>query len=122
MHKYLHVLFLAMTIALIFGFEYPSIQDYPNWLYHGYVFNEIIFHGNSFGGFFHFNAYIPPNAITPVIIGCTSLIVSPLLAGKIFLLMTAILLYIGSKYYLSVFLKDQEIFCSLVAFYFVFNL
>jgi len=122
MHKHLHTFFLSLIAIYVFGFEYLPLQDYPNWLYHGYVFNQYVFHGDTFGGFFHLYHYLPPNAICTLGIGCLSLIISPLLAGKLFLFATAVILNSGIASYISFHLKDQPVASAIAAFYFVFNL
>lgn len=115
--------FLVTLIGIyIFGFRYIPMQDYPNWLYQGFLFKEYLLNGNSFNGFFHLYPYVPPNAISTICIGLLSLIISPFIAGKIFLFMTALLLYFGARSYLSLFVKNQNSFVSCIAFYSIFNL
>jgi hypothetical protein len=122
MHRNLHILFLSFIVIYIFGFEYLPLQDYPNWVYHGYLFNQYVFHGDTFNGFFHMHPYLPPNAISTIVIGCLSLLTSSLLAGKLFLFATAVSIYSGISSYLSFHLKDKPYVAAIAAFYFVFNL
>jgi hypothetical protein len=120
--KLLDLFFIVLIAIYIFGFEYLPMQDYPNWLYQGFLFKEYLLYGDMLHGFFHFYPYIPPNTISTLIIGCLSVVVSPLLAGKIFLFFTALLLYFGIKSYLRLFIRSQIIFIPCVAFYLIFNL
>jgi hypothetical protein len=120
--KILGTVLVFLIAVYIFGFKYLPLQDYPNWLYQGFLFKEYLVHGQMLNGFFHFYSYIPPNAISTIFIGCLSVVLSPFIAGKIFLFVAALLLYFGAESYLSLFIKNRPIFNSCIAFYLVFNL
>ncbi len=117
----LDFVFIILIAVYVFRFEYLPLQDYPNWLYQGFIFNEYVFHANTFNGFFHLRPYIPPNAISTVFIGVLSTFMSVFMAGKIFIFITASLLYWGTASYLILFIKDRKALISFVAFYLVFN-
>jgi hypothetical protein len=119
---FIHLIVLAIIGVYLFSFEYLPLQDYPDWLYQGHIFNQYFFHGNDFGGYFSFHGYIPPNGASTIGIGLLSLIVSPFIAGKLFLLVALALMYLGCYYYLQLFSKTKSITNSIVALYFVFNL
>src|SRR2546421_12876171 len=94
-YRLLHFIPVILFGAYIFGFEYFPSQDYPQWLYQGFIFNEYFFHGNTFGGMVAIVHFIPPNLISTVIIGTLALFVPLMSAGKIFLLLELLLLYFG---------------------------
>lgn len=106
----------------LFSFEYLPLQDYPDWLYEGHLFNQYVFHGNDFGGYFSFHGYIPPNGASTIGIGLLSIIVDPFIAGKLYLFAALAFMYFGCYYYLQLFSKTKSITNSIVALYFVFNL
>jgi hypothetical protein len=118
---FLDLFFITLLAAYIFGFQYLPLQDYPNWLYQGFIFKEYVFDANSFHGYFHLRPYLPPNAISTILIGVLSVVVSPFAAGKVFLFATTLLLYTGAKSYLSYFVGQQKIVISCIAFYLIFN-
>lgn len=113
---------LAIIGVYLFSFEYLPLQDYPDWLYQGHLFNQYFFHGNDFGGYFTFHGYIPPNGASTIGIGLFSLVVHPFFAGKLYLFVALAFMYIGCYYYLYLFSKTKSITNSIVALYFVFNL
>ncbi len=95
------------------------MQDYPDWLYQGYLFSAIL-RGTAPPGF-HLAAYPVPNAVSTIIIGVGSFIFSPEVSGKIFLSLYILLFAGGSWYLLSTFIRKGE--SSLVVFplLFMFN-
>lgn len=119
---FIHILVLVIIGVYLFSFEYLPLQDYPDWLYQGYLFNQYFFHGNDFGGYFTFHGYIPPNGASTIGIGILSVIVHPFIAGKLYLFVALALMYFGCYRYLQLFSKTKSITNSIVALYFVFNL
>lgn len=119
---FIHIVVLAIIGVYLSSFEYLPLQDYPDWLYQGYLFNQYFFHGNDFGGYFTFHGYIPPNGASTIGIGLLSLLVSPFIAGKLFLFVALALMYFGCDHYLQHFAKTKRITNTIVALYFVFNL
>lgn len=119
---FIHILVLAIIGVHLFSFEYLPLQDYPDWLYQGHLFNQYFFHGNDFGGYFTFHGYIPPNGASTIGIGLLSLIVNPFIAGKLFLFVALALMYFGCDQYLQHFARTKHITNTFVALYFVFNL
>jgi hypothetical protein len=121
-YRLIHLLPVALIGLYFLAFTYPPFQDYPNLLYQGFVFNEYVFHGNSFGGFFHFYHYVPPNAVSSVFLGILDIALDPLIAGKIYLFILGIGLYSGIVRYLRFHSQANPLFISLMAFYLTFNL
>src|SRR5579872_3464603 len=117
-----HFFFVSLFACLIFGFRYLPFQDYPVHLYQGFVFNQVLFHGNTFGGFFHFHPYLPPNAISAILIGIMDIIFDPFLSGKIYLFMLASGLYSGVYQYLVLHLNRKSMACAVFAFLMTLNL
>lgn len=119
---FIHLLAAAIIGVYLFAFEYLPLQDYPDWLYQGFLFKEYFFHGNDFGGYFSFYGYIPPNGASTIGIGLLSGIFHTYIAGKLYLFIAMLFMYFGSYSYLQLFAKTKSITNSIVALYFVFNL
>jgi hypothetical protein len=116
-----HLLPVLLFGIYIFGFEYIPTQDYPDWLYQGFVFNQFFFHGNSFGGFFEVHKYLPPNFISTFIIGILALFFPIMISGKIFLCLILLMLYVGIYKFLIFFNVKDRYFAMGIAFYLSFN-
>ncbi len=121
-HYRYDVLFLSLITIYICSFRYLPLQDYPNWLYHGFLLREYFIHGSIFGGFFRFYPYVPPNAISTLLIGSLSLILPVAMAGKLVLFAVAILMYCGIRSYLFFFTLRNTGCIPILAFYLTFNL
>jgi hypothetical protein len=122
MKKYtLHILYVSLFAVFIFGFTYLPFQDFPILAYQGFVFNEFVFHGNTFGGFFHFQPYIPPNAVSTVIMGIMDVFFDAFVAGKIYLFLLAVALYSGIYRYLRFHLETDSVAFASVAFFLTIN-
>jgi hypothetical protein len=121
-YRLIHVLPVTLIGLYFLVFTYPPFQDYPNLLYQGFVFNEYAFHGNAFGGYFQLYPYVPPNAISTVVLGLMDLILDPFIAGKIYLIILGVALYSAIVQYLKFHSKSRTAFISISAFYLTFNL
>lgn len=86
---------LGILIIFIYIFLYPSIpmQDYPNWVYQGYILKQF-FLGNGIESI-GFHNYIPPNVTVTVFIGVLSLIFDIFFSAKLFLFIVTGTLYLG---------------------------
>lgn len=109
-------------IAYVFLFRFLPLQDYPDWLYQGFLFREYVFSGNSFEHFFALQPFIPPNAISTILIGLLSTFLDPELAGKIVLAMAMTLLYFGSARYIRFVSGRWSALAPFISLIFVFNL
>ncbi len=118
----LHLFLLGVVAAYIFSFTYLPLQDFPQWIYHGHVFNQIVFHDNDFNGFFSLHPYLPPNASATILIGIFEVFASPILAGKLFLLLCLCMIYLGSWKVLTLLTEQRRIAFAVVAFYGCFSL
>jgi len=119
--RLLHALPILLFGIYIFGFEYIPTQDYPDWLYQGFVVNKYVFHGYTFGGYFGIHHYLPPNLISTLGIGILALVFPIMISGKIFLLLTLLLLYFGIYRFLIFFKVKDRYFAMAIAFYLSFN-
>jgi hypothetical protein len=82
---------------------------------------ELLLHGDSFGGAFAIHRYVPPNAISTLLIGGLSSVLDPFLAGRIFIFLSAALIYFGIYYFLRLTIRKHDILLASIAFLFVFN-
>ena len=121
-HPYLHFFYLSAIGFYIFGFEYVPAQDYPNLLYQAHIFTQLVFHGNTFGGVFSLYTYIPPNAISTVVIAIFSIISNPFFSGKLYLFLLGVALYSGIYRYLKSFEIQYYFLIASISFYLTFNL
>ena len=117
-----HLILIALIAIFIFAFEYLPFQDFPILLYQGFVFNQIVFHGNTFGGLFAIQPYLPPNIISMIVFGVTDLILSPLVSGKLYLFFLTIALYSGIASYLRFHIKRDHWSLLVIALILTFNL
>jgi hypothetical protein len=46
--------FIGIFGAYLFAFDFLPFQDFPQWVYQGYVFKHLFFLGDDFNGFFPF--------------------------------------------------------------------
>jgi|GEM_PF-3210040 len=112
---------VVAMLSLVVLFDRLPMQDYPDWLYQGYIFNQYVFHGNDFGGAFSLYHYLPPNGISTVIIGLLAEIVAPLHAGRIFIGLMMLAVYFGIYLYAGITVRNHRMLCAAIAFTFVFS-
>ncbi len=117
----IHVLPILGFLLFVFLFPYLPIQDYPDWLHQGLLFNQLVFHPDTFNNFYSLQGFLPPNAISTLFIGAITTIVPIEIAGKIFALTTLLLLYYSFNLYLNRFSVLPKIFAAYCSFYLVFN-
>ncbi len=117
----IHVLPILGFLLFIFLFPYLPIQDYPDWLHQGMLFNQLVFHPDTFNNFYSLQGFIPPNGISTLLIGLFTLIIPIEIAGKIFVFATLLLLYCSLNIYFKRFSLLPKMFAAYCSFYLVFN-
>lgn len=120
--RLLHLFYISAIFWFVFGFEYVPAQDYPNLLYQAHIFNQLVFHGNTFGGVFSLYTYVPPNAISTVVIAIFSILSDPFFSGKLYLFFLGVALYFGIYRYLKSFGIQYYSLIASISFYLTFNL
>ncbi len=110
-----------LILSYVLLFKYLPLQDYPVWVYEGFVFKEIIAGNPLFQNNFAFIGYLPPNAISTIFIGFFSFLVSPIIAGKLFLLLSSLLLYTGIFKFMKLYFKNSDLLISLISLICTFN-
>lgn len=76
----------AIACVLLLQQPYPVLHDYPEWMYQGFVAHELISGNTSeLTALFEWVPVAVPNAITQLALGALNFIVSPVLAGQIWL-------------------------------------
>jgi len=78
-------LYVGTVMVWILASPYPALQDYPEWLYQGYVVAALFKGSPGAAAAFEFARYPIPNSLTQIMLGLLNLVVSPLVAGKIWL-------------------------------------
>ena len=115
---YFNFIFILGYVLL---FKYLPLQDYPVWVYEGFVFKELIAGSPLFQNNYVFIGYLPPNALSTIFIGSLSFIVSPIIAGKLFLLLSSLLLYTGIYKFMKLYLKNNDLLISVISLICTFN-
>ncbi len=90
MQKQLHILSLVLVTAvaccLLWMQPYPILHDYPEWMYQGYLVGQLLAGGNAaITDTFSLVSHPVPNSLSQLAIGLLNLVVSPVLAGKLWL-------------------------------------
>jgi hypothetical protein len=113
-------LHLSLLAVFVFAFRYIPLQDYPEWLYHGVLFQRLVT-GGEVPEPYELAPYVPPNAVSTIAIGALALLFEPELAGKVFLFTSMALLYAGIIRFLRITLPAGNPMAAWIAFSFVFN-
>ncbi|HYM20650.1 MAG TPA: hypothetical protein VEW28_06565 [Candidatus Kapabacteria bacterium] len=116
-----HIAAIVSVGIYIFAIHFVPAQDLPNYVYQGFVFNRVAFHGDTFAGFFAINSYLPPNAIAPVVLGMLDAAIDPIISGKIFYFIVWLGLYSGFYRYIRVHIGRESVISAAIAFYLTFN-
>ncbi len=118
----LHFFFLLLIALYVFGFEYVPAQDYPNLLYQGHIFNQLLFHGNNFSGIFFLYPYIPPNVVSTIVLAIFDLVFDPFFSGKLYLVLLGFSLYWSINRYIKSFDIRYPMLIAALSFFLTFNL
>lgn len=112
----------AVLFALyVFGFRFLPLQDYPDWLFQGLLFKTWIPSPALLDGVYVLQPYLPPNAVSTVVIGGLSWLMPAEMAGKIFLLLSMLVLYGGIFLFMGLTVKGNIPLRLLIAFTLVFS-
>lgn len=71
--------------VLLFVQPFPVLHDYPEWMYQGYIVFSFLGGADTFTGIYELIPVPVPNAISQAAIAVLNSIVSPVMAGKIWL-------------------------------------
>lgn len=90
MQKFLHFLAFAITglviLCMLVLQVFPILHDYPEWMYQGWIFSQLLSGENSaLNERFQLVGYPVPNSISQVAIGLLNFLVAPIVAGKLWL-------------------------------------
>ncbi len=112
---------IALMIAFVFAFRFIPLQDYPEWLLHGVIFRTMIAEGSVHHGAYALHAYVPPNAISTLLIAAFNFVVPAEPAGKAVLASAMILLHTGIVRFMRATLRGHDALVLWAGFLFVFN-
>ncbi|MBN1824490.1 MAG: hypothetical protein JW803_09240 [Endomicrobiales bacterium] len=87
---------VVSAVAYVWAYRFLPLQDYPDWLFQGFVFSEAL-KGRLLEGY-RVLLYPVPNSASTLIIGFLGLVFSPEASGKIFLSLYAVIFAAGSLY------------------------
>jgi hypothetical protein len=93
------ILSMASNIGFIWAHRFLPLQDYPNWLYQGFVFSRLL--AGSKVSLFTVRRFPVPNSMTTFAIGVLCLIFAPENAGRVALTIYVMLFSFGGLYLLS---------------------
>jgi len=114
----LNSLFIAAHVLL---FRYLPLRDYPVWVYEGLVFKELMAGNPVFSDSYSLFGYIPPNALSTLFIGSLSFLVHPLAAGKAYVLISILLLYVGIFKFMKLHIESSDALIASFALLCTFN-
>lgn len=77
--------FVVIGLVLLYVQPFPVLHDYPEWMYQGYVVFSLLGETGSFSETYELVPVPVPNAISQAAIAILNSIVSPVMAGKIWL-------------------------------------
>lgn len=82
---YLSAIFLAYAIVILFSAHAPLLQDYPDWVYQGVLFQHRI-SGHLDPGYV-LNSFPVPNSLTTVALGMLNFVAGWSIAAKVWLVL-----------------------------------
>ncbi|GEM_PF-3530754 len=112
-------LFALNAIIYIWLFRFLPLQDYPDWLFQGHIFSEML-KGHAAGSY-SLLRYPIPNTISTLIIGLLGLAFSPEASGKLFLSCYTLLFVFSSFYLFRQFTRGEKSPLILIPLLFIFN-
>jgi hypothetical protein len=113
------VLVLGNAVWLIWSNRFPPLQDYPDWVYQGWVFSRAL-RGHSPPGY-QILHYPVPNEMLTMSLGLLDLVFSPEISGKLVITLVIGLFTAGSIYLLTALNRSEDNPLLFVPFVFLFN-
>lgn len=77
---------VAGTAVWVLTSPFPRLQDLPEWMYQGHLLALLLQGDAEAAGIVRIAPYLPPNALTQLLIAALNLVVPPIAAGQFFLL------------------------------------
>lgn len=121
LNKNIFILNSIFITAYVLLFQYLPLRDYPVWAYEGLVFKELLAGSPNFLDSYALFSYVPPNALSTLFIGSLSFLVQPLTAGKVYVLISSLLLYVGIFRFMKLHIKDSNTLIASFALLCTFN-
>ncbi|HYL60049.1 MAG TPA: hypothetical protein VEU51_14355, partial [Candidatus Acidoferrales bacterium] len=125
MHPRSQILRAALAIALanagwlVWANRFPPLQDYPDWLYQGWILSRMLA-GHAPAGY-RIAPYPVPNTIVTLTLGLLDLATSPETAGKLVVTFAIATFIAGSLFVMTALNKSERNPLLLVPLVFVFN-
>ena len=110
---------LANALWLIWSSRFPPFQDYPDWVYQGWLLSRII-SGHAMSGYTVAHYPVPTTSVT-LALGLLDLAIAPQISGKILLTLIVGLFVFGSIYLLKSLNRSERNPLLLVPLVLVFN-
>ena len=80
------ILFVVLVgVVLLLLQPYPLLHDYPEWMYQGHIAYSLFSGSSEFTTMYELVPLPVPNAISQTAIALLNIVVSPVMAGKIWL-------------------------------------
>lgn len=87
---------IIFGLCILFAPRLP-FTDYPDWIYQGNILHGIISSDPLFIGAFRIVSPFVPNSVVTIVIGLLSFIITPDMAGRILVFVSALIMYLGLK-------------------------
>jgi hypothetical protein len=110
---------LANALWLIWSSRFPPLQDYPDWVYQGWLLSRII-SGHAMSGYAVAHYPVPNTSVT-LTLGLLDLAIAPEISGKILLTLIVGLFVFGSIYLLKSLNRSERNPLLLAPLVLVFN-
>ena len=115
----IYILFVATAILFIWFYRFLPMQDYPDWLFQGFLFSEAI-KGQAIADYQIISIPVP-NIISTLFIGLFSLFLHPEIAGKLFLTTHVFIFTFGSRYLINSLDPKRDSPISYLPFILIFS-
>lgn len=114
-----YALCAGIVLVFIWAHRFLPLQDYPDWLYHGFAFSQVL-KGQPLE-FYQLLTYPVPNSVSTIVLGILNLVLPIEAAGKIFLSAYVALFSIGSLYLINSLEPDKPSPLSYIPFVFLLS-
>jgi len=116
---FIYSFFFFFALFFIWHYRFLPLQDYPDWVYEGYVFHRILTGSTAWG--YHVLSYPVPNSISTFIIGLLNFFFLPETCGKIFLTLYLFCFIFASVYFINSLQPSKTSILSFLPFVLFFN-
>lgn len=118
---YLITLFIAIIIIPLISSKYLPLQDYPDWLYQASIIHNFNQPSSPYPEMFEINKYPVPNSSFVLVIAFFNTVFSPLVAGKLTLVIWLITMPLSYIYFYRSYQNNNSVL-QYIIFILLYNL